>query len=79
MVNKGVGSENRLAEVAEVVEDHSDEDDVEVVRKKVKFHCNNFLSLLQPKHSVSVDCYNLSETLAFHDITAKSCFVIIHK
>jgi len=34
MVNKGVGSENRLPEVAEVVEDHSDEDEVEVVRKK---------------------------------------------
>ena len=59
MVNKGVGSENRLPEVAEVVEDHSDEDEVEVVRKKVKLDCNNFLSPLQPKHAVLVDCCNL--------------------
>ena len=46
MVKMGVRSENsdgkaletvnRLPEVAEVVEDHSDEDEVEVVRKKVK-------------------------------------------
>ena len=69
MVNK-VGSEigeiealdavNRLPEVAELVEHHSDEDEVEVVQKKVtQVHSNLLPQCLTCSTAVLVDCNNL--------------------